>query len=185
MHAPLTLARIESLFRDHGTNFYGGESITQTEHALQCAMLAEEAGEADEIVVAALLHDIGHLLPRIGDTEDLRHQEVGARALSGSFAANVTEPIRLHVAAKRYLCSVDDNYWAALSPASKGSLVRQGGPYSDDQAADFARQPYAQEAVRVRQYDDKAKVSGAATPPLSRYLKRVELQLRRTAHRTE
>jgi phosphonate degradation associated HDIG domain protein len=175
---PLTLADIEALFSGHGANLYGGEAITQTEHALQCAMLAETAGEPEAIIVAALLHDIGHLLMHEDGAYDRRHQDVGAVALIGSFDDAVIEPIRLHVAAKRYLCCVDDNYWALLSPASKHSLELQGGPFDDERAAHFARNPHAQIAVRVRQYDDFAKVKGAETPPLEHYMKMVKAQLR-------
>jgi phosphonate degradation associated HDIG domain protein len=174
---PLTLAAIEALFSGHGANFYGGEAITQTEHALQSALLAEQAGEPEAIIVAALLHDIGHLMMHEDGSHDERHQDVGADALAATFASTVIEPIRLHVAAKRYLCCVDDNYWALLSPASKHSLDLQGGPFGDEQAARFARNPCAQIAVRVRQYDDHAKVKGATTPSLSYYMKMVEAQL--------
>jgi phosphonate degradation associated HDIG domain protein len=180
---PLSLANIEALFSGHGANLYGGEAITQTEHALQCALLAETAGESEAIIVAALLHDIGHLMMHEDESHDKRHQDVGAVALVGSLSDAVIEPIRLHVAAKRYLCCVDDNYWALLSPASKHSLELQGGPFDDERAAHFARNPHAQIAVRVRQYDDRAKVKGAVTPPLAHYMKMVEAQLRAGAGR--
>jgi phosphonate degradation associated HDIG domain protein len=177
MSSTLTLDRIAELFSGHGAALYGGERISQTEHALQCAMLAEAAGESEAIVVAALLHDIGHLLISESKDDDMRHQEVAAQALAESLPEDVIEPIRLHVAAKRYLCSVDDNYWAGLSPASKESLELQGGPFDDRQAAQFARNPHAQTAVRVRQYDDQAKVVGLNTPPLRHYLEMVGRQL--------
>lgn len=166
--SPLTLAGIEALFLERGAAFYGGEQITQTEHALQCAALAQAAGEPPEVIVAALLHDIGHLLDE--READLRHQDVAASALSSCFESAVVEPVRLHVAAKRYLCAVDPAYWAALSMASKESLVWQGGAYDEREAERFAAQPHAMAAVRVRQYDDQAKALDCVTPPLEHFM---------------
>ena len=137
----LTLPRIESLFASHGTACYGGEAISQTAHALQCAQLAEQAGEPEPLIVAALLHDVGHLMLAESSTTDMRHQEAAADALAEVFGEAVTEPIRLHVAAKRYLCTVDAGYFATLSPASVHSLALQGGPYDAAQAATFAADP--------------------------------------------
>ncbi len=166
----LDVARIESLFAGYGAAFYGGEAITQTEHALQCAALAESAGEAPAVIVAGLLHDVGHLLMAESATEDRRHQDVGARALSGVFGEEVLAPIRLHVPAKRYLCAVDPSYFDTLSQASRDSLALQGGPYTAQEVQDFERLPHFDVAVRLRRYDDLAKVEGAATPDLSHYL---------------
>ena len=166
----LTLPRIESLFARHGTAYYGGEAISQTAHALQCAQLAEQAGEPEPLIVAALLHDVGHLMLAESSTTDMRHQEAAADALAELFGADVTEPIRLHVAAKRYLCTVDAGYFATLSPASVHSLALQGGPYDATQAATFAAGPHADAAVRLRRYDDLAKVVDLPTPSLAHYL---------------
>lgn len=166
----LTLPRIESLFASHGTAYYGGEAISQTAHALQCAQLAEQAGEPEPLIVAALLHDVGHLMLAESSTTDMRHQEAAADALAEVFDAAVTEPIRLHVAAKRYLCTVDAGYFATLSPASVHSLALQGGPYDAAQAATFAADPHAHAAVRLRRYDDLAKVVDLPTPSLAHYL---------------
>jgi len=166
----LTLPRIESLFASHGTAYYGGEAISQTAHALQCAQLAEQAGEPEPLIVAALLHDVGHLMLAESSTTDMRHQEAAADALAGLFDAAVTEPIRLHVAAKRYLCTVDAGYFGTLSPASVHSLALQGGPYDATQAATFAAGPHADAAVRLRRYDDLAKVVDLPTPSLAHYL---------------
>lgn len=172
MNAPvtMTLPHIATLFEKHGTAYYGGEAISQTAHALQCAQLAEQAGERDALVVAALLHDVGHLMLAESSTTDMRHQEAAADALAELFGADVTEPIRMHVAAKRYLCAVDPAYFDTLSPASVHSLQLQGGVYNDGQAETFAAQPHALEAVRLRRYDDLAKVVDLTTPPLSHYL---------------
>ncbi|KWR76501.1 phosphonate degradation HD-domain oxygenase [Cupriavidus sp. IDO] len=166
----LTLSRIESLFANHGTAYYGGEAISQTAHALQCAQLAEQAGEPEPLIVAALLHDVGHLMLAESSTTDMRHQEAGADALGKVFGDDVTEPVRLHVAAKRYLCAVDPAYFDTLSPASVHSLALQGGPYNAAQADAFAASRHAEAAVRLRRYDDLAKVVDLATPPLAHYL---------------
>lgn len=166
----LTLPHIAALFSQHGTAYYGGEAISQTAHALQCAQLAEQAGESKALIVAALLHDVGHLMLAESSTTDMRHQEAGADALAALFGAEVTEPVRLHVAAKRYLCAVDPAYFDTLSPVSVHSLQLQGGVYDADQAAAFAATPHAMEAVRLRRYDDLAKVVDLATPPLTHYL---------------
>ncbi len=166
----LTLPRIESLFASHGTAYYGGEDISQTAHALQCAQLAEQAGEPEPLIVAAFLHDVGHLMLAESSTTDMRHQEAAAGALAQLFGPDVTEPIRLHVAAKRYLCTVDAGYFGTLSPASVHSLALQGGPYDPAQASAFAAAPHADAAVRLRRYDDLAKVVDLATPPLAHYL---------------
>lgn len=166
----LTLPQIENLFAAHGTNYYGDEAISQTAHALQCALLAEQAGEPEPLIVAALLHDVGHLMLAESSTTDMRHQEAAASALAELFGDAVTEPVRLHVAAKRYLCARDQGYHDTLSPASVHSLVLQGGPFDATQADAFAEQPHALAAVRLRRYDDLAKVVDLPTPPLSHYM---------------
>jgi len=166
----LTRDRIRALFEGHGAAWYGGEAVTQTEHALQCARLAERAGEPPAVILAALLHDVGHLTMAESQAVDMRHQDAGASALAGCVGEDVIEMVRLHVAAKRYLCAVDRDYWSGLSQASRDSLVLQGGPYDAIQAEAFAARPHARAAVRLRRYDDLAKVPGLATPPLGHYL---------------
>lgn len=170
MSQVLDFSRIEALFSGFGAAYYGRESITQTEHALQCAALAEQAGETAAVIVASLLHDVGHLMMAESAIEDRRHQEVGAAALTGFVGEDVVAPVRLHVPAKRYLCAVDASYWGTLSQASKNSLVLQGGPFSDDEVLEFERVPHYAAAVRLRRYDDLAKVQDAQTPPLPHYL---------------
>lgn len=170
-HRILTLPDIAMLFAGQGTAWYGGETVTQTAHALQCAHLAEQAGEPPTLVAAALLHDIGHLLEQAGEHHgDRRHQDVGARALAHLFGPDVIAPIRLHVAAKRYLCAVDAAYLDALSPASVDSLRLQGGPFDAEQARAFERMPHADAAIRLRRYDDLAKTPNAKTSGLHHYL---------------
>lgn len=160
---------------------YGSEAVSQLDHALQCAVLAERDGASAFLVVAALLHDIGHLT---ADDEgaalkgiDARHEVAGSGYLAGWFGAEVTRPVRLHVDAKRYLCAVEQDYFAGLSPASVRSLALQGGPFAGDEARRFIAQPLAAEAVRLRRWDDGAKVPGAATPPLAHYRPFVEQAL--------
>lgn len=153
-----------------GGEIYGGEAVTQLEHALQCAALARLNGAGPALVTAALLHDYGHM---VADDEgaaeggiDLMHEDVAADHLSRWFGPEVTEPIRLHVAAKRYLCAVDGSYLASLSSASVASLKVQGGPFDDRDIDEFRRGPYWQDAVNLRLWDDMAKVAGLHTPRL-------------------
>src|SRR5262245_5090927 len=137
---PVTLIR--RLFEERGADAYFGEPVSQLDHALQTAHLAAASGVSDALVVAALLHDIGHLIDsrpeNIADNGiDARHEDTGVAFLSRYFGDEVVEPVRLHVAAKRYLCSVSAEYAARLSPASAQSLALQGGPMSEDEAAAF------------------------------------------------
>jgi len=175
----LTLSDVAQLLTVEGANQHGGEAVSQLEHALQCATLAEQAGETAHTITAALLHDIGHLLAKTGriqasastESGDDLHQYVALPFLRGLFSSAVLEPIRLHVDAKRYLCAADQPYWSTLSTASKQSLIVQGGVYTPPQAAEFDAQPFAQEAVRLRRYDDLAKVPAVVTPTLPHFLK--------------
>ena len=171
----LTLEDIGLLFARHGSAQYSGEPVTQLEHALQTAYLAEQSEASDELVTACLLHDLGHLLNEQGDTPTLRgiddtHQYFALPFLRGLFPDAVLDAIKLHVDAKRYLCRANDGYWAKLSDDSKRSLELQGGIFDAAQAAAFMAKPYAADAVRVRRWDDAAKVPGASTPSLSHYL---------------
>ena len=174
----LTLNDISTLLNTQGSKQYGGEAVSQLEHALQCAYLAERAQESEDTITAALLHDIGHMLrsesgaPIIEhdeNTDDL-HQYVALPFIRNLFSDAVLEPIKLHVDAKRYLCAVDKTYWATLSDASKKSLDLQGGIYTDDQALAFETSPFGQQAVRLRRYDDLAKIPGAETPSIEHYI---------------
>ena len=174
----LTIPQIVELLGSRATTWYGQEAVSQLEHALQCAHLAERANEAPETVVAALLHDLGHMLSAertpVADQDALPakddlHQFVALPFLRSLFPDAVLEPIKLHVDAKRYLCAVDAGYWAELSPASKHSLELQGGRYDDAQVRTFEDLTFYAEAVRLRRYDDLAKVPGQVTPPLAHY----------------
>ena len=162
------------LFAERGQGAYFGEAVTETEHALQSAHLAQVAGADHELIVAALLHDVGHLLH--GLPEDIanegidgRHEEAGADWLERHFSSAVAGPVRLHVAAKRYLCAVDPAYHAALSPASQRSLQLQGGPFTPEEARRFEHQPHGRAAVALRRWDDAAKVPGLDVPGLESY----------------
>lgn len=162
------------LFATKGREAYLGEQVSIAEHMLQTASLAEQDGAVPDLVVAALLHDLGHLIHGMDDDAadhgvDTRHEEAGATWLSAAFDAHVTEPIRLHVAAKRYLCATDDDYLAVLSPASVHSLALQGGPFADDAAARFAAHPHAADAVRVRRWDDLGKAVGQVVPDFDHF----------------
>jgi phosphonate degradation associated HDIG domain protein len=173
----LTFADIEQLFATRGGEQYSGEGVTQVEHALQCALLAEDNGADDELVTAALLHDLGHLLHDLGDTPTLHgmddiHQYRALPFLRGLFSDAVLDPIKLHVDAKRYLCAVRPGYFAELSDDSKRSLGLQGGIFNEGQAEAFIAQPGAGDAVRLRLWDDLAKATGLATPPLAHFLER-------------
>jgi phosphonate degradation associated HDIG domain protein len=163
-----------TLFREQGNGAYFGEAVTETEHALQCAHLAEQSGASAELIAAALLHDVGHLLH--GLPEDLaergidgRHEDEGAAWLGRSFGPAVVDPVRLHVAAKRYLCAVDPDYYAGLSEASRLSLRLQGGTMSSEEVQRFEQEPRFRSALAVRRWDDGAKVPGLAVPGLDHY----------------
>lgn len=175
----LSLDDIDHLFSLHGARQYSGEPVSQLQHALQTAWLAEQAGAGDELVAACLLHDLGHMLNDKGESPSLRgiddcHQYFALPFLRGLFAERVLNPIKLHVDAKRYLCQVDPGYWAALSDDSKRSLQLQGGIYSTDACATFIAQSGADDAVELRRWDDQAKQASLPTPPLTHFLERAK-----------
>ena len=178
----LTLHDIDAVFARRGGEQYSGEPVTQLQHALQTAALAEQHGADDELVTASLLHDLGHLLQALGSGADSptlrglddRHQTAALPLLRGLFGPRVLGGIGLHVDAKRYLCATVAGYQAALSADSQRSLVLQGGVFSAAQAAAFIARPGAAQAVQLRQWDDAAKVAGAATPPLGHFLARAQ-----------
>jgi [1-hydroxy-2-(trimethylamino)ethyl]phosphonate dioxygenase len=157
-----------------GGESYFGESVTVLEHSLQAAHFALIAGNNQELVIAALLHDVGHLLhPNDEDIAeqgvDTRHEELGQQLLAAHLPPSVTEPIRLHVAAKRYLCFANTEYRNALSPSSALSLGLQGGPMTEDEAADFLRLPFAIDAIALRRWDDEAKIKDMVVPGVGEY----------------
>ena len=171
------IAEITQLYELHGAGMYAGEPVTQLQHALQAAYFAEQADEPAAMITAALLHDIGHLTHEFAEdcaTQgiDDQHEAAGAEWLSehAGFGPDITQPIRLHVPAKRYLCAVDAKYLAQLSEASRLSLRLQGGPFSQVEADTFRRNPWFAAAVRLRGYDEQAKQIELTTPPLAHFI---------------
>ena len=157
--------------------------MSQLDHALQCATLALDEHAAEPLVVACLLHDLGHLTHDLGEDaaergHDDRHQYRALRLLRRLYDDEVTTPVRLHVEAKRYLCAVRTGYYETLSPASRTSLALQGGPYTWAEAERYIAQPYADAAVALRLWDDRAKVPGAPTPRLDYFVDMLERCLR-------
>ncbi len=170
----MNLSEIIDLLVFKGDEQYGGESISQLQHALQCAFLAERANESPALITAALLHDIGHLISEEYSDSDASpshkddlHQYIAIPFLRPHFSEEVLGAIKFHVDAKRYLCFIDPLYWESLSPTSKHTLELQGGVFQAKEASAFIEQPFAAEAVRLRRYDDLAKVPQAVTPSLS------------------
>ena len=169
--------KVDALFaymERRGQSFYD-EVVTQLEHALQCAYQAQQVGADSVQVAAALLHDLGHFLVdehnKEADflTEDLLHEEVGAEYLEPFFIDAVTEPVGLHVPAKRYICTVDESYYQTLSRASKRSFELQGGFMSAEEKAAFEQKPHWESAVQLRKWDDLAKMKDLKTPGLESY----------------
>jgi len=176
------LDEIRAAFTRRGGDTYG-EGVSQLEHALQCAACAERDGAAPALIAATLLHDIGHLiheLPQdIADQGvDTQHESLGSAFLSQHFGPAVTEPVRLHVAAKRYLATTEPGYYDLLSPASVQSLQLQGGLMSVEERARFAAERFADDAIRLRRWDDEGKAVGARTPDLTHFERYVSASLR-------
>ncbi len=165
---------ILSTLGERGGGQYDGEAVTQLQHALQAATLAEAEGAPASLVAAALLHDFGHLVHGLGDDPaahdiDDRHEYAALAILEAHFPSDVTEPVRLHVEAKRYLCAAEPGYFERLSPASIRSLALQGGAMSADEVAAFAAGPHAAAAVRLRRWDEQAKRKDFPTPDLAHF----------------
>jgi phosphonate degradation associated HDIG domain protein len=165
---------LADIFERRGADSYLGEPVTMSEHMLEAAVFAEREGASEELIAAALLHDIGHYTGEFGEDYieqgvDNLHDEAGARVLEAFFPPLVTECVRLHVAAKRYLCATDPAYFGKLSDASVKTLALQGGPMSGAEATAFRRNPHFKEAVRVRLWDEAGKVPGMPTPGFRHY----------------
>ena len=178
------IAHLRDLLENRGNGQYGLHDITQREHALQAALLASNAGDPPALVIAALLHDVGHLVHNLGENPagegiDDRHEQIGYDYLAQWFGPEVTEPVRLHVAAKRYLCSTEPDYVSKLSKDSVLSLSLQGGLMSKSAMDAFRAQRYHKEAIQLRRYDEMAKVKDLATPPTDYFLGFVSACLKR------
>ena len=163
-----------AIYSSRGAGAYFGEVVTTLEHSLQAAHFAQESGASDALVIAALLHDIGHLIdsapPEFADwNTDARHEVSGSRWLAQRFGPDVSEPVRLHVAAKRYLCATDPSFLAQLSEASARTLALQGGPMSGAEIAAFRLEPFHRDAIQLRHFDDRGKVAGLRTPDFAHY----------------
>lgn len=156
------------IFERRGADSYLGEDVTMSEHMLQCAECATADGADAELIAAALLHDIGHYTHEFPEDAleqgiDNHHDSAGGGILAGFFSKRISECVRLHVLAKRYLCAVEADYFAKLSPASVHTLNLQGGPMNKVEVDEFTTNPYHQYAIRVRRWDEAGKVKGVAT----------------------
>jgi phosphonate degradation associated HDIG domain protein len=178
-HLPVTREVLE-LFRLRGDSEYGGEAVTQLEHALQAATFAEREGASAQLIAAALLHDVGHLLHELpADAPDQgiddRHEALATVWLAERFGPPVVAPVAMHVAAKRYLCAVDGDYFSQLSPPSVQSLALQGGPMATAEIEQFRSRPFYDDAVRLRRWDDAAKIVDMQTPTLEHFARYLDL----------
>ena len=177
---------IRDIYENRATKQYGLSDVNQQQHALQAAAFAEAQGESPALIVAALVHDIGHMVHDLGEDPasagiDDKHEALGAVWLAMHFGPDVTEPVRLHVPAKRYLCAVDPTYFSKLSEDSVVSLGLQGGPMSPAEVQDFLSNPFAQAAVRLRLLDEAAKDPMAKTPSVAHFITYVDQVLARTS----
>ncbi len=177
---------IADIFERRGAESYLGEPVTMSEHMLQGAWLAEQDGAPEELVAAALLHDIGHYTSEFGtyspdDVEDKHHDEAGGEVLAPFFPPVIVECVRLHVAAKRYLCATDPTYFSKLSPASVHTLSLQGGPMSAAEVAEFRSNPFHEEAVRVRIWDEGGKIANMKTRAFRDYVPLLERVVKKFA----
>ena len=193
--AGATVERVMAMLAEAGEHSYGGEAVTQLEHALQAATLAQLQGHDEEFVVACLLHDLGHLTDEAQEvldvdaatdadgslrarqrSEALEHGAEGAAFLEGVASERIRYLIAGHAAAKRYLCTTDPSYYDRLSPVSKRTMADQGGLMSPEEVASFAANPWAADLVALRRFDDAAKEPGMATPRLEAFRPLVERQ---------
>ena len=174
---------IRDIYERRATARYGLSDVNQQQHALQAAAMAEANGEPPALIVAALVHDIGHMIHDLGENPaeagiDDKHEALGAVWLEDHFGPEVTEPVRLHVPAKRYLCTTDQSYFGKLSEDSVLSLKLQGGLMTSEEVAAFEANPHAQAAVRLRRLDEAAKDPAMKTPGVGHFMGYVVALLR-------
>ncbi|MEM9499917.1 MAG: HD domain-containing protein [Pseudomonadota bacterium] len=179
LNAGNIVAFLNDIFERRGGEEYLGEPVTMAEHMLQGATIAEQNGLDEEIIVGALLHDVGHFTSEfgmftMGDTEDRLHEEAGAEVLKRFFPSVITDCVRYHVAAKRYLCATRPEYLKRLSSASVHSLNLQGGPMSPDEVTDFEKNPNLEKIIQVRYLDEAGKRADMDTPPFSHFAPMVQ-----------
>jgi phosphonate degradation associated HDIG domain protein len=167
---------IMSFYQQHGGEEYAGEKLTQLEHMVQAAQLAEEQGYDDEVILAAFLHDVGHLCePGHGDNEMdgfgiKDHEEIGAEFLkSKGFSKKIVRLVQSHVEAKRYLTLKNPSYYEQLSEASKKTLEYQGGRMEEDEASAFEQYPLFDLIIKMRKWDEQAKIEHKRIPDLNLY----------------
>ncbi len=173
------VAFIGDIFARRGGEEYLGEAVTMAQHMLQGATIAEQSGLPEEIIVGALLHDIGHFTSEFGtyhpdDTEDRHHEDAGEQVLAPFFPSVITDCVKYHVAAKRYLCATKPDYFARLSPASVHTLELQGGPMTPDELAEFEQNPNLQEIIQVRYLDEAGKRADMETPGFEHFAPMVQ-----------
>lgn len=182
MHHPV-IRQIIEVFEQRGAENYGSEEISQQQHAIQSALLAMRDGASNTLVVAALLHDIGHILGNSplpsSDSQnyDDKHEARAFRWLLEHFGQPVADPVRLHVAAKRYLCTVDPSYCESLSPTSLKSFYDQGGIFSPEEKTEFEKERYHADALQLRRWDDAAKDPSMSTPGIEEFVEQLQLVL--------
>ena len=173
--------QIRDLFSERGHLAYG-EGVSELQHALQAASLAQKDNAPNSLIVAALLHDIGHLLHGLSEDVaeqgiDGHHERIGEKWLEKYFGPEISQPVRLHVEAKRYQCTVNSDYLAQLSTASAKSFILQGDKMNKDEVSDFEKNPFFKNALQLRKWDDNAKDPEMETPPLEHYLPLVKAAL--------
>jgi phosphonate degradation associated HDIG domain protein len=173
--------QIRDLFSERGYLAYG-EGVSELQHALQAASLAQKDNASHNQIVAALLHDIGHLLHELPENVaeqgiDGHHERIGEKWLEKYFGPEISQPVRLHVAAKRYQCTVNSGYLAQLSPASLKSFILQGDKMNRDEVSAFEKNPFFKNALQLRTWDDNAKDPEMETPLLEHYLPLVKAAL--------
>lgn len=182
MKHPIT-QEILNLFEANGSSMYGGEAVTQLEHALQCAELARKHNATNELITASLLHDIGHLLHDLPEDAsdkgiDDMHELLGEKYLTRHFKPGAVEPVKLHVAAKRYLCATEPGYLETLSTPSKISLEFQGGVMNEEEVLLFEKNEFYKEAVNLRRWDDLAKDPNLVSPSIESFIDAIESSIK-------